>query len=168
MIYNTFWWGCPGITPETMHRASATRSRWSRLKYSSPPDRDYDEMREYSDHFNVINNGGKPVRCHQLGGRGYITSTATAYAPFDLNFWSLLEAKKYDEAQAEMDKVDSKFKDWRVKNKDHSGGYQHLKAYMKVVGMDCGETREPSHWLSDELMDDLRGIFREIGWPVKG
>ena len=167
MIYNTFWWGCPGITPETMNRLRDAE-RVVALKFSSPPDRDYDEMQEYSDHFNVINNGGKPVRCHQLGGRGYISSTATAYAPYDLKFWSLLEAKRYDEAQAQMDFVDSKFKTWREKNKNHSGGYQHLKAYMKVSGWDCGETREPSHWLSDELMDELRDIFHEIGWPVRG
>jgi len=138
------------------------------LKYSAPPTREYEEMQEYSDHFNVINNGGKPVLCHQLGGRGYITSTATAFPEFDLNLWALMEAKKYDEAQAEIDRVNSKLKDWRSRSTKHSGGYQHLKAYMKVVGQDCGESREPSHWLSDELMDELRGIFSEIGWPVKG
>ena len=167
MIYNTFWWGCPGITPETMMRLKDAENIVA-LKYSAPPDREYEEMKQYSHIFNVINNGGKPVLCHQLGGRGYITSDATAYAPHELKVWELMEAGKYDEAQAEIDRVNGRLGVWRTKVKEESGGYQHLKAYMKVVGQDCGETREPSHWVSDKLMDELREIFRGLGWPVKG
>ena len=165
MIYNTFWWGCPGVLPETMLRLKDAENVVS-LKYSSPPDRDYDEMQEYSHIFNIINNGGKPVRCHQLGGRGFISSTATAEATHELKTWKLLEENRYDEAQSEIDKTQSVLGEWRKKATAESGGYQHLKAYMTAVGRDVGKSRPPSHWPSGKLMDELSSIIRDLGWPI--
>jgi dihydrodipicolinate synthase/N-acetylneuraminate lyase len=165
MIYNTFWFGAPPITPETMLRLKDSEHVVA-VKYGVPPDGDYDEMQQYSHIFNVINNGGRPVRCHQLGGRGFITSTATAEASHELKVWELLEEKRYDEAQAEIDKVQGALRDWRAKATAESGGYQHLKAYMTVIGRDVGKTRPPSQWPSDKLMDELHGIIRDLGWPV--
>src|SRR5205085_9451371 len=40
------------------------------VKWSTPTDADYDDMRKFSGIFNVIDNSNNPVGCHRNGGRG--------------------------------------------------------------------------------------------------
>ena len=62
-------------------------------------------MCKFAHMFNVIDNSGQAVRCHKNGGAGYISSLVAAYPAHDLLVWKLLEAKRYEEAQAELDRV---------------------------------------------------------------
>lgn len=73
------------------------------IKWSVPEGEDYDQMRKFSHIFNVIDNTNQPVRCHKNGGRGYISALIAAYPQHDLEVWQLLEAHRYEEAQAKLD-----------------------------------------------------------------
>src|SRR5215217_1743227 len=107
MIYNTWWFGCPSITPETMLRL-ADAERVVALKWTVPPTDgpDYDDMRQFAHQVNVIDNSLQWVRCHRNGGRGYINATCQMYPPHELETWALLEAKRYDEVQARFDAIE--------------------------------------------------------------
>ena len=75
------------------------------IKWAVPEGMDYDTMREFAHIFNVIDNSNQPVRCHKLGGAGYISSLIAAYPHHDLLVWQLLEQHRYEEAQEEVDRV---------------------------------------------------------------
>ena len=107
-------------------------------------DIDYDDMTKFADTFNVIDNSGQPVRCHKNGGRGYISPWVAAYPKHDLQVWDLLEAGKYDEAQAEKDRVGAAIGPWGAKTGAKSGGYRQMKGIMAAMGNSVGPPRPPT------------------------
>ena len=164
MIYNTHWFGAPPIKPETLLRLADAAEQVVAVKWSTPLNEDFDSMKKFSHIFNVINNsGGNTVRCIQNGGRGYITSTATAYAKFDLDLWQLLDNQEYEKAQQLID-TEKPLNEWRTKSSEKSGGYRHLKAYMKAVGQDVGQPRPPTLPLDNEEIAELKDAMQTIGW----
>jgi 4-hydroxy-tetrahydrodipicolinate synthase len=162
MIYNTHWFGAPTIKPETLLRL-ADAEQVVAVKWSTPPNEDFDSMKQFANIFNVINNSANTVRCIQNGGRGYITSTATAYAKFDLDLWQLLNNQEYEKAQRLID-TEKPLNQWRKKSTEKSGGYRHLKAYMKAVGQDVGQPRPPTLPLEEAEISELKDAMRTIGW----
>ncbi|MCX8215074.1 MAG: hypothetical protein OTJ97_11330, partial [SAR202 cluster bacterium] len=120
-----------------------------------------------SSFLNIIDNGGDVIRCHQLGGRGYINLTAESYPAHDLKVWDLIENKKYDEAKVLMDSVDAPLRDFYNKISARSGGQGRLKkGLMALMGQPVGSSRPPSKPMNDEEMDGLREVLEGIGWPV--
>src|SRR5262249_34702446 len=93
LIYNTWWFGAPSITAETMCRL-VDAERVIGVKWSVPADGavNYDDMRHFATRFNVIDNSGQWVRCHQNGGQGHISGTIHAFPTHALHIWDLLEA----------------------------------------------------------------------------
>ena len=120
MIYNTYWFGAESIQAGTLLRLKDAENVVA-VKWNAPEGQDYDDMRRFSHIFNVIDNSGQSVRCHKNGGRGRISSTATAYPAHDLKMWELLEARRYEEAQEEIDRVQTPTKKWRAKSTAKSG-----------------------------------------------
>ena len=163
MIYNTYWFGAESIQAETLLRLKDAEHVVA-VKWNTTEGQNYDDMRKFSEIFNVIDNSGQSVRCHKNGGRGRISSTAIAYPSHDLNVWELLEGRRYEEAQAEIDRVQGPTKEWRARSTAKSGGYRHLKAYMAAVGQPVGHCRPPTLPAEDAEIDELRAIFRDIGW----
>ncbi|MBM3934067.1 MAG: dihydrodipicolinate synthase family protein [SAR202 cluster bacterium] len=163
MIYNTYWFGAEPIAPETVVKLANNAEHVVAIKWGVPKGADYDVMRQFSDKVNVIDNTSQAVRCHKNGGRGYISSTATAYAKHDLDVWRLMEQKKYAEADAEFDRVRVPLKEWRAKA-SKSGGYRHIKAYMTAVGKHVGDPRPPTLPMSDDEIAELKQLMRQIGW----
>ena len=163
MIYNTHWFGCESITAETMLRL-ADAEHVVALKWSVPEGQDYDDMRKFSHIFNVIDNTGKPVHCHKNGGRGYISSLVSAYPQHDLAIWQLLEAQRYEEAQAKFDRVRNALKPFTAKCAARSGGYRYPKGLMAALGQPVGPPRPPTLPMDDQEISELKGILKEIGW----
>lgn len=165
MIYNTWWHGGGNVLPETLMKM-ADFEQIVAVKWSVPEDQDYEDMRQFVDIFNVIDNSSQPARCHRLGGRGYINLTAEVYPPHDLQIWQLLESEEYDEAQALFDRVNDPLRE--LYGKQISGGQARLKkGMMKLMGHPMGASRPPSLPLSDAEMAELRETLRGFGWPVK-
>ena len=73
MIYNT-WWFCMNPAKEYMHADTMLRlkdaERVVAIKWSVPEGEDFDQMRQFSDTFNVIDNSGLRIRSHQNADAG--------------------------------------------------------------------------------------------------
>ena len=163
MIYNTYWFGCESITAETMLRL-ADAEHVVAVKWDVPEGEDYDDMRKFSHIFNVIDNSNQPVRCHKNGGRGYISSTIAAYPQHDLEIWQLMEAKRYEEADAKFTNARSAIASFKP-NKQ-SGGYRLIKGMMAAIGQPVGPPRPPTLPLDDQDIAELKKILQGIGCPV--
>ena len=165
MVYHTHWLRGGFIATDTFLRM-ADFEQVASIKWSVPEDGDFDDMAKFSDIFNVIGNGN-PVRCHQLGGRGYINLTLEAYPPHDQRVWELLEEKRYDEAQELYESVDGPLRDFAAKLDVRSGGQARLKkGIMTVMGQSVGASRPPSKPLNKAELGGLREILQGFGWPV--
>ena len=165
MVYNTWWLSGGNVLPETILKM-ANFEHVVAIKWSVPEDQDYEDMRKFVDIFNVIDNSSQAVRCHKLGGKGYINLTSEVYPPHDLRIWKLLETHQYDEAQSLFDKVNNPLRELYAKQ--ISGGQARLKkGMMALMGMPMGDSRPPSLPLSDDEMAELRQVLLSLGWPVK-
>jgi 4-hydroxy-tetrahydrodipicolinate synthase len=165
LIFNTFWFGVQSITADTMLRLRDAEHVVA-VKWSVPPDQDYDEMRRFASIFNVIDNSLQPVRCHRNGGRGYINHTLQAYPRHDLHVWELLETGRYAEAQAELDRVNAPIAQFVEESSSRSGGYRVFKAMMSIMGKPVGDPRPPTLPLAPDEVDALRDLLERVGWPV--
>jgi 4-hydroxy-tetrahydrodipicolinate synthase len=167
VIYNTWWFAAPSLTADTMRRLSDAKHVIA-IKWSVPPDGsvDYDDMTQFAERFNVIDNSLQWVRCHKNGGRGHISGTTHAWPKQQLDVWDLLEAGKYDEAQAEFERIELPLRKVMAKVSARSGGYQTGKALLDLVGHSAGPARPPSLPLTGEELAELRDLLRGFGWPV--
>jgi 4-hydroxy-tetrahydrodipicolinate synthase len=166
VIYNTWWFGAPSISADSVRRL-ADAEHVVAVKWDVPPDGDYDEMHQFAAQVNVIDNSNQPVRCHQNGGRGYITNTMTAYPAHDLALWELVEARRYDEVQATWDRVNGPLARFIAQVSQHSGGDSRVaKGLVAIMGHPMGAPRPPSLPLDDQEMVALRELVAGFGWPV--
>jgi len=163
MIYNTYWFGCDPITGETMLRFKDAE-QVAAVKWNFPTDDGYDQMKEFAHMFNVIDNSGQNVRCHKNGGRGFVSANVGAHPAHDIKVWELLEAKKYDEAQETIDRVNGAIGPVRDKVFANSGGYRLVKGMMEVIGRSAGPPRLPTEPMNDEEMAELRAAMEKLGW----
>jgi len=137
------------------------------IKWPSAEGRDYEDMRKLAPRFNMLDNSNQAVRCHQLGGRGYICDTAMAYPAYDLKIWEHLEAGRYAEAQALYGPVNQALTKFAGKLYETSGGQGRLnKGLMIVMGRPMGSSRPPTLGLSDAELAELRELLIGFGWPV--
>lgn len=165
MIYNTYWFGCEPITAETLLRLEDAEQVVA-VKWNSKDPNLYDEMRKFSHIFNVFDNSGQPARCMKNGGAGMISANAPAYPAYDLEVLALMEAGRYDEADAMRKKVGEALKVVRAKSDAKSGGYRMAKGIMAVMGRPVGPPRLPTLPMGNDELDELREALRGVGWPV--
>ena len=169
MIYNTYWF-CQNPVKEYVHADTMLRFKDAEhvvaIKWTVPEGEDYDQMRQFSNMFNVIDNSGRQhaVRCHKNGGVGYISWMIAAYPQNDLEVFQLLEQKRYDEAQAKIDSVDSVLGSWRAKAAAVSGGYRQGKAMLAALGQPIGDPRPPTLPCNDQEIAEVRALMEKLGW----
>ena len=163
MIYNTYWFGCQPIEPETMLRLQDAE-HVAAVKWNYPDEDGYDKMKEFSHIFNVIDNSGQVVRCHKNGGRGTVSAFAPAYAADELKVWDLVESGRYEQAQELEDRIRSALGPVRARVGASGGGYRLAKAMMDIVGHPSGPPRLPTEPLNNEEMAALRTAMQELGW----
>ncbi len=172
VVYNTHWerrgnlFGL--ITPDTFRKMSSFEQvvaiKWS---YYASDGFAYEEMENFAQTFNILDNGPLPVLCHKLGGRGYVNRTAVAHPAYDLRFWELLESRRYEEAQAWWEKVNTPLDTFHGKVARRSGGDARVpKGLMTVMGHAMGAPRPPSEPLNAEELTELRELATGWGWPV--
>ena len=167
MIYNTHWF-CKNPVKEYMKAESMLRLKDSEhviaIKWNVPDGEDYDQMTQFSDIFNVIDNGGPRTRCFKNGGVGYISSLIAVYPPHDLKMLPLLQQGKYDEFDAGQKRVQDALAPWMAKTGAVSGGYRQGKAMMAALGPPVGPTRPPTLPCTDEDIAEVRDIMAGLGW----
>ena len=168
MIYNTPWLRNGAIYPDTFRRMTGFE-RVVAIKWSPPPGVEYAEIFDVAGSFNIMDNADNPVECHRLGGRGVLTDGVDAYPPYYLGFWDMLEAGKYDEAQAEWDRVVAPLRRFYAEVTEKSGGQSRVaKAMSAIMGMPMGPPRPPSTPLDEGEIAELRELMVGWGWPVAG
>ena len=97
---------------------------------------------------------------------GYISPWVAAYPKHDLQVWDLLEAGKYDEAQAEKDRVGAAIGPWGAKTGAKSGGYRQVKGIMAATGNSVGPPRPPTLPCSEDEVAEARDVVAALGWSV--
>lgn len=167
MVYNNPWMPRGEIMPETFRRM-ADFEQVMAIKWSMPASYEYEEMEGLASFFNIFENNGINVgKCFRLGGMGFLDEQATAYPQHDLAILHLLRAERFDEAQALRDSVSLPLREFFAKVTSRSGGQARVKkGVMAVMGHPVGSMRPPSLPLSDEELDELRGLLLGFGWPV--
>jgi 4-hydroxy-tetrahydrodipicolinate synthase len=167
MIYNTHWF-CLNPQKEYLQADTVLRLKDAEhvvtVKWAVPEGEDFDQMREFSDEFNVIDNTRQRVRCYKNGGAGYISPYIAVYPPHDLEVRPLLEQGRYDEAQAEMDRVSEVLGPWQAKTGAVSGGYRQGKAMLAALGQPIGPPRPPTLPCSEQEIAEVKALFEELGW----
>ena len=168
MVYQNYWFPHSGINADTLHKMAdfehIVAIKWA--SFEGCPD---EAMEGLASRFNLIENGRDRVGFHRRGGVGFLDKTAVAYPPHELRMWELLEARRYDEAQALWDAVDAPLRELGVKITQRSGGQARLKkAVMNAMGHRVGDMRPPSLGVTDQEMHELRELLAGFGWPVPG
>ena len=173
MIYNTHGMAGGAISVDGFRKMvdfeNIVAIKWSPPPPERPIPGKYEEIFELADRFNIIDNCFGPVRCHKLGGRGYINHNVDIYPPHDLRVWELAENGQYDEADELYKSVEGRLGEWAAGRPDmnRSGGQARLKkAMMAVMGNPVGVSRPPSLPLTDDDMESLKELMVSFGWPV--
>ena len=164
IIYNTWWFGAESISAETLLRLTDAEHVMG-VKWSTPASADYDDMRQFSGIFNVIDNSNNPVGCHRNGGRGYISSIIHAWPEHDLCVWELVEQQRHDDAQARFDRVNLALRAFDERLARESGGYRLQKALMEAIGRPVGPPRPPTLPLNAKQLAELRDLMLKLNWP---
>lgn len=168
MIYNTHWF-CQNPTEEYLQASTMLRLKDAEhvvaIKWGLPAGEDYDQMRDFADIFNVIDNTGvNKVRCHKNGGAGYISSLIAVYPRHDLEVFQLMEEGRYDEAQAKLDWAYGVVGDWHDKARARSGGYRQGKAMLAAMGLPMGPPRPPTLPCDATEIAEARILLEQLGW----
>ena len=166
LIYNTHWLTHGAIYPETF-RKMRDFEKVVAIKWSPPPGVKYEEIFDLSDIFNIVDNSNQPVRCHQLGGKGFLSDGIDSYPPFFIGIWEMMNKGLYDKAQIEWDKVMIPFGKFSAKTLAINGGEGKIeKAMSEIMGLPMGPPRPPSLPLNDNEMAELKSLMTSWGWPV--
>ena len=166
LVYNTHWLPHGGIYPSTFEKMTDFEYVVA-IKWNPPEGSQYADIFKLADTFNIMDNSDRPIDCHRLGGRGFLTDGVDAHPAFFLNVWDLMEQGKYTEAQAEWDSVIPDLRAFYRDVTQVSGGEGRVaKALSEVMGIPVGPPRPPSLPLSDDDMDKLRTMMSGWGWPV--
>ena len=166
MVYNTPWQRHGGIDAETLHRM-VDFEHIVAIKWATHEGCPEEEMDRLAPNFNLIENGNDRVGFHKHGGSGFLDKTSVAYPPHELKMWDLLEAKRYDEAQALWETVDVPIRRLAEKAGQLSGGQARFKKMlMNAMGHNVGHQRPPTLPASTEEIVELRNLLASFGWPV--
>ena len=166
MIYNTPWLLNGGIYPDTFRRMTDFEYVVA-IKWHPPEGVRYEDIFDLTDTFNIMDNGGKPVVCRKLGGHGFLTDGVDSYPPYYLGLWDLMESGRYDEAQAEWDRVMVPLREFYARVVEKSGSDAKVeKAMSEIMGLPMGPPRPPSIALDGGEMSELRALMVRWGWPV--
>ncbi|MBM3935082.1 MAG: dihydrodipicolinate synthase family protein [SAR202 cluster bacterium] len=168
MVYHTHWMSGGRIDTDTFLKMADLKNVVA-IKWSPHDGQRYEDIAKFVGRFNVVDNTVDPVRCHRLGGHGFVQTTVEAYPAHDLKVYDLMQQKKYDEAEALYRKVQGPLREFGSKITVRSGGQgRTMKGILAILGNPIGSSRPPSKPLNKAEMDELREIVRGFGWPVKG
>lgn len=166
LVYNTHWFQGGAIYPETI-RKMAQFENVAVIKWSPPEGIDYEEIFSLADVVNIIDNNGQPVKCHMLGGKGFVADGVSAFPQHYLRVWDLLQMNQHEKAQSLWDKVNTPLRKFFIETQKQSGGEARIeKALCSIMGLPVGVSRPPSLPLSDGEITQLRKLVISWGWPV--
>ncbi len=135
------------------------------MKYGGDVMRDYvTALGLYSKRFSFIDNSIAYTATvgHMHGAAGYITGPVVFWPEFEAKYWSLLEQRKYQEADKWHAKI-GPF--WEFFRDSAFFGASVFKAGQEYRGLYGGPVRPPFIGLTEEQKNKLFGVLEDIGVP---
>ena len=165
LCYNT-WWTASGMTPDLVLKL-AKIDNVAGVKWSSPNNWEYLQgYRKCADALPMIDNWNHHVMAHMMGARGFISGVGDFEAAHDVELWEMLEAKRYEEVQAKVERLSYAIYEFRVRLGKSTGGEASAKKAMAaLVGRAGGPPRAPTRPLTEGEVAELREIMVAAGVP---
>ncbi len=160
VIYNTFWTSY-SVSTQMVEKLKAVPNVIG-LKWAMPDmgNMEFEQVyTAYANHFSIIDNQMRFVTSHMLGGRGIEVHVCNYWPQWGVRIWSLLEERRYIEAQKELVKVAMPFMSLWVEMEQYTSGDGYLdKLCMELVGLESSRCRPPTR--------DVREKYRDRAWHM--
>lgn len=168
MIYNTYWHGY-NLRVHMMPRLLKIKNVVG-LKWCAPTEWQYREvLRFYSDKLAVMDNQNLHVWGHMHGTTGFLSHVGNFWPEHELLVWKLLQEKKYEEANAELLKLNYPFYDLIHEFAASSGiiDANLTKAAVEMVGLPAGPVRPPARNITEPEKEKLRALLEKAAVPFR-
>lgn len=167
IIYNTFWNGY-GVS-EGMVEKLAEIPTVASLKWSVPDAASMmfeSVVSRFASRFAIIDNQNHYVVSHMLGARAIEIHPANYWPQWGVALWEMLEAHRYEEAQAEMVKVLMPFMLLWGRMEGFTAGDGYLdKLCLELVGQASSRCRPPTRDVRERFREDCRQMLLAAGVP---
>jgi dihydrodipicolinate synthase/N-acetylneuraminate lyase len=166
VVYTTYW---------LTHRPSlqllerlAEIPQVAALKWGSPDIVEYQvALLRFAGRLGVIDNQLLPVFNQLMGGSGVNLHPALFWPEWGVKVWDLLESRRWDEAQAEINRLLLPYYQLGGEIGAYTGGEGHIdKAGLELVGLPGGRNRPPTRPLPPTFKEQLRQLGQEVGMPM--
>jgi dihydrodipicolinate synthase/N-acetylneuraminate lyase len=166
VVYTTYW---------LTHRPSfqllerlAEIPQVAALKWGSPDIVEYQvALLRFAGRLGVIDNQLLPVFNQLMGGSGVNLHPALFWPEWGVKVWGLLESRRWDEAQAEINRLLLPYYQLGGEIGTYTGGEGHIdKAGLELVGLPGGRNRPPTRPLPPIFKERLRQLGQEVDMPM--
>ncbi len=167
VFYTTYWLGYKPTL--AMLERLAEIPQVACVKWSSSDLLEYQFMLlRLSSRLGIIDNQLMPVYNQMMGGSGVNVHPALLWPEWGVRIWSLLEARDWEQAQAEVRRVLLPYYDIIGDiSKTHAGEGNIEKMGLELLGMDGGPSRPPMRPLPPMHKERLRQYCLEVGLPLQ-
>lgn len=167
VFYSTYWLGYkPSLM---MLERLAEIPQVACVKWSSSDLLEYQfVLLHLSSRLGIIDNQVMPVYNLMMGGSGANLHPALLWPEWGVRVWRLLEARDWEQAQAEVARVLLPYYEiirdiWNT----HGGEGNIEKMGLELLGMDGGPSRPPMRPLPPMHKERLRHYCLEVGLPLQ-
>jgi 4-hydroxy-tetrahydrodipicolinate synthase len=166
MVYNTPWLVGYNLSFDMLDALAAME--WVvALKWSHASAYGFTRgVERFADKFAIVDNAGLAVLSHMLGATGFITHLANIWPQHEVALWEQMDAGDYAGAQAELQRSNWRWVDFRIKMAGVTGGEANVvKAAYEIIGRRGGPVRPPTRDMTPEHRSELKALLKEIGVP---
>ena len=166
MVYNTPWLVGYNLSFDMVEALAAIE--WIvALKWSHGSVYGYTRgVERFADKLAIVDNYGLAVLSHMLGAAGFITHLANIWPEHEVALWKQMDAGDYAGAQAELQRANWRWVDFRIKMAGITGGEANVvKAAYDLIGRRGGPVRPPTRDMSPQHRAELKALLKEIGVP---
>jgi len=166
VFYSTYWLGYrPSLA---MLERLATIPQVCCLKWSSPDLLEYQfVLLRLTDRLGVIDNQLMTVYNQIMGGSGVNLHPALLWPEWGVKMWGLLQARQWDEAQAEVNRVLLPYYEILADAAKITGGEGNIeKLGLELLGFAGGPSRPPMRPLPPVFKERLAAFCLEVGLPL--
>jgi dihydrodipicolinate synthase/N-acetylneuraminate lyase len=137
------------------------------LKWAAPSAYEYNRgLRLFAKRVGVIDNQLQFVQSHMMGAIGIDTHPVNYWPEWGVQLWGLLEAGKYVEAEASINKVVMPFYDLLEEISQYTGSEGNMdKLCLELVGVASSGVRPPVRDFRDRFREKARKMLEESGVP---
>jgi 4-hydroxy-tetrahydrodipicolinate synthase len=166
MVYNTPWLVGYNLSFDMLE--ALAKMEWIvALKWSHGSVYGYTRgVERFADKLAIVDNYGLAVLSHMLGASGFITHLANIWPEHEVALWKQMDAGDYAGAQAELQRANWRWVDFRIKMAGITGGEANVvKAAYDLIGRRGGPVRPPTRDMSPQHRAELKALLKEIGVP---